>query len=190
MASTNLPSKLARAVAHYLVTTGDAVGRDRCFAGLNSIQRDLANGPIVTVLVAPGKPGPSRTGNRDFIVDVRIKGNGLNDPADPNEETARLAFDAQVGRVHDALMYGFSGQNYHPLVKSINTAAWTMPVAVDETAAAVRFATNHADMADFTLLHWEDWIYGQGTAEDCLWEIVLQFHATACETKISDFASD
>lgn len=184
MASTNLPSKLSRAIANYLIVQG-AITRARCYwFGCNRV-RTLENGPIVLVEVWPGRPEPKLSGNSRFMVHIGVKGDFLKEPTDTNDETDRVAFDAVVGAVRDVLMFtDDDGQSFHGLIAAINTAAWAMPDDSDPVLAA-----NNADMTDFTLMAWEDETYGQGRAEDCAIEIVMQFGCICCEKNIEDFGT-
>ena len=187
MASTNLPGKLSRAVAQYLVTSGVAAA-DCVYTQNTRRPRTFANGPIVSVFALPGTPEPAMTGNDRFTLHLSIKGTAVNNPQDENDETERLAFDALVGAVRDAMMQSSSDNGRLDVTRSgINAAAATMPTAVDASAEAIALAQNNADMADFTLLALYDSTYGQGQAEDCDWEIVLQFSAACCESAITGY---
>lgn len=180
MASTNLPSKLSRAICNYLVSE-QVVPFDRAYPCTTRRKRTLDGGPIITVDVWPGNPEPILTGNDSFTVSLVIKGSAVKHPEDTNDETERIAFDAMVGAARDALMQTDDNQTLFYTVRAINTAAYTMPVAVDNSPAALQFAANNVDMADFAILHLYDFTYGQGKCEDCDWEIALQFKVTACE---------
>lgn len=186
MDSTNLPSKISRAVGHYLVGLG-VVPVGRCFNSRSRRPRDLTAGPVVDVAVMPGNPDPVLTGSDRFEVRVFILGTATKHPDDTNDETEAVEFDAMVGAVRDALMQSTDDQTLKETRRLINVAAYTMPVAVNETPEAIRFAANNADLENFTLTHWSDGVYGQTQVEDAHWAIVLSFHAAACETQLTGY---
>lgn len=173
MASTNLPSKLSRAVCAYLVSAG-AVLNSRCYPAFTRRLRTVENGPIVTVDVWPGTPDPVPTGDFRFSVHVAVKGTVVTE-AEDTDETERVEFDAAVGRVKDALMVSADGgQTLLATAELVNAAAY----------ASAAVAAGNADLDDFTLLAWQNSTFGQGKAEDCLWEVVMQFECVACESKV------
>lgn len=190
MASTNLISKISRAVAHYLVSA-TVVPFDRCYPMTTRRQRTLENGPIVSVLIPPGSPNPRLEGNFSFPVHVVIRGSAVKHPENPDDETERLAFDALVGACYDALMLADDSAGQEGSLKEtmrlINVAAYTMPIDSGGTEESAAFAVANADMDDFTITAWHNIIYGPGKAEDCDWEIVLGFECDACETKLTGY---
>lgn len=182
---TNLPSKISRAIVAYLVGAG-IIPLERAYYYRTRRTRTLDNGPILTVDVLPGTPAPAFTGNETFTVHIAIKGSAVALESDANDETEAIAFDALVGQVRAALMTADDGdtQTLRTTRDLITAAARGWAVPVDDSPTATAFAATHADMADFTVLWWSDASYGQGRAEDCEWEIVLQFNCTACESAL------
>jgi len=116
-------------------------------------------------------------------------GTAIKHPDDPNNETEAVEFDALVGAVRDALMQTEDGNTLRATAADINAAAYLMPVAVDESDAAVMFAVNNADMADFTLLDWIDSEFGEAEADGMDWSVVLKFETFACESKVEGYAA-
>lgn len=187
-ACTNLPSKLSRAICAYLVSVG--IDQDQVFPQFTATQRTFANGPIVTPLIFPGQPEPAFTGDKRFKVGVSIKGTETNSGAAGAGETLRVAFDALVGQVNEALMQTdeADGLTLKATMTAINEAGRELAVAGtdDEEAAKTywRKQVNNADMADFTLTNWVDSTIGAGEAKDCSWEIVIMFDGSACESNV------
>jgi hypothetical protein len=185
-ACTNLPSKLSRAIGAYLVSAG--IAQEQVYPHFCAKERTFANGPIVSPLIYPGQPEPLFTGNRRFKVGIQIKGNESNDGSTGAGETARVLFDAFVGQVGEALMKSDDQSTFQATATLINTAGRALAVAgtptEEEAKEDWRKAANNADMADFTVTQWVDSTFGGGEAKDCLWEIVIIFEATACESNV------
>jgi hypothetical protein len=185
-ALTNLPSKLSRALGAYLVSVG--IDQRQVFPKYTGKDRTFAYGPIVTTLVLPGKPNPRLTGNWKFPVALQIKGTLVSDGTAAAKEAQRVAFDAFVGEVNQAMMSSDDDTTLKATVELINEAGRAMAVAgtSDEEDAKEDWckAENNADMADFTITELEDSTFGGGEASDCNWEVVMMFDATACESNV------
>lgn len=186
-ACTNLPSKLSRAICAYLVTLG--IPQEQVFPQFSAKPRTFASGPIVTPLIYPGEPDPKFTGDRKFKVAVSIGGTiTTNSGSEDAKEAQRVAFDAMVGQVYEALMQTDENddQTLDATRVAINAAGRAMAAAgtADQESAKEpwRKAANNADMADFTVTQWNDSTFGAGEAKDCSWEIVIMFDASANES--------
>ena len=185
-ACTNLPSKLSRAIAAYLVSTG--IDQSQVYPHFCTKQRTFENGPIVTPLIQPGQPEPLFSGNRRFNVAIQVKGGETNDGSVGGGEAKRVEFDAFVGKVYEALMQSDNNQNLDATMTSINDAGRALAVVespdVEIAKDDWRKAANNQDMADFTLTQWVDSTFGGGEASDCAWAIIIKFDGAACESNV------
>lgn len=185
-AMTNLPSKLSRAICAYLVSVG--IDQKKVYPEPTAKPRTFANGPIVTAKILPGQPDPKLTGDKRFKAGIQIKGTETNSGAVGAGEVQRVAFDAFVGQVNEALMQSDGDQTLRFTAAAINAAGRALATAgtADVEAAKEDWckAANNADMVDFTVTQWVDSTIGSGEASDCNWEIVIMFDATACESNV------
>lgn len=182
---TNLASKLSRGICGYLVSAG--INQVQVYPQFTSKARTFANGPIVTALIYPGSPDVKFTGDLRFKVGISIKGNAL-DNSNTASEADRVAFDAMVGKVYEALTQSDDDRTFRATTTALNAASNAMAVAGTGPQEAAKQpwiqAQYNADMSDFAVTQWTDAGCGAGKAEDCHWEAMLLFEATACESAI------
>jgi hypothetical protein len=183
MAFTNLPSKLSRAIAAYLVAAG-AVPAERCFPIFTSRERPN-DGPIVDVVPGVGQRSPALSGNFRFPINIIISGSAKrasHEGGNPNtaKDTARIAFDAQVGAVREALMQTETNTDLKATAEMINAAAY---------AKAVADAESNGDLDELTIMDWYEGVFGPGKSEDDRhdWVMVVQFEADVAETKLTGY---
>lgn len=185
-AMTNLASKLSRAICAYLVSNG--IDQKQVYTLLSTKDRTFDNGPIVTAVVAAGAANPKLTGDYKFKVHLQIDGTATNGGNAGAGEQQRVAFDALVGQVHDALMQSDDDTTLEAAAAAINAAGRALAVAGDAATEAAkedwRKAAYNADMADFTVTEWEDVTFGISEAEDCRWRMSIVFDATACGSNV------
>jgi hypothetical protein len=186
---TSLPSKIVRAFRFYLISVG-AVDAAHCYHKYDSRTRVFNDQPIVTVNLLPIGPEEQYSGNDLFIVQLQTAFQAAEQPDDLADQP-RLAFDAQVGKVRQAIMQSDDGgQTLNVIRNAINAAAYTMSTAPDATSAGQRFAAINADMDDFTLLSLYQDIYGNAVdkSNEGIWIIEQRFKVSACESKIAGYA--
>lgn len=177
MQATNIISKLSRAVSAFLVSRA-AVPEEHCHHLFSWKERKLEVAPIVTVLPQIGQPDPPLSSDDGFTINVSIKGSASPRSESEHEELRRVEFDAQVGKVRDALMQSDDdGNSFKATARLINAAAYAKAAADPEY---------NSDLNEFTVLAWRDGPIGPGKADEkgCDWEIVIQFEAVCCERKI------
>lgn len=184
MASTNIISKLSRAIAAYLVSSG-AVPDEHSHHIFSRKERKIDTAPIASVLPQVGQRDPAITGDDRFPVNISIRGSASPRSQSEHEELRRVEFDAQVGKVRDALMQADAddANSLKATARLINAAAY---------AKAAEDSEYNADLDDFTILAWYDGVIGPGKAdeENCDWEIVLQFEAVCCESKLEGYTPE
>ena len=170
MSYNNVRSKLDRAIAAYLVSAGAGTVADT-FPYSSTASKSYPN---TTVWAQRAIPDPPMTGIRRVTVHVSIKGSAVNAPKEQNPEQARVAFDARVSAVYDALMQTEDGETFNATAEAITEAGRALAESDDATVAA-----NNADMADFTCSGWYDAGEGGGEAKapGCSWEEILIFEA-------------
>ena len=185
---TNLSSKVVRAFWWYLINKG-AVDITRCYHTFDSRARAFNGQPIVDVQMRPIGPEALFSGDDQFVVEIQVKQNFVVQPNEPNSDAQRLQFDAMVGQIRQLIMLSDDGGvSLKPARDAINALAWTMPVDASNGTdpEQVLFASNHADMADFTIQKLLPDINGVASAADCNMAVVQRFKVTACEMKIDD----
>lgn len=178
----NIRSKCSRAVCAYLISKGVGGWADT-FHFRSRADRAYPN---TTVIPVGAKPEVMFTGNYRVTVFISIKGSAADKPDAVSEEAPRLAFEERFASTHDALMQTDDNQTLRLTSEDITAAGRAMAVAVDDSAEAIQFAADNADMADFTLFDWIDGGFGNGEANDegCDWEDVLIFDAVCCGSAI------
>lgn len=156
-------SKLERALVAYLIGADCGTAADV----LNSMSSEGRTFPNTTIFPMSGSPEPKFTGDYRIQAWFSIKGSA-SQAVDAPARTAELAFRTRVQKTFDALMQTDNEQDLSYTAAAI-------------TAAGRALATdpNDADMADFTVILWEDAGFGQGKAEaeGHDWERVLIFSA-------------
>jgi hypothetical protein len=181
-----LRSKLNRALVAYLVNSG-AGGIPDIFPGNSVGEKSYPNTVVLSTLSRPEIP---MTGIRRISVHISIKGSATQKTnAESNPEQARVDFDNRCATTYDALMQTVDGQTLKATAVLITAAGQAMAVPVDGTAAAIKFANNNADMADFTCQEWYDIGEGDGEAdaEGCSWEEILMFEAVVSGSAIPGY---
>ena len=183
---TNLSSKLVRAFWFYLIKSG-VVDISRCYHAFDYRERKFNGMPIVDVKMMPVGPTALFTGDDDYVVEIQVKAQFVNQPDQSNSDAQRIPFDALVGKIRQLIMLSDDGGvSLKPARDAINALAWTMPVDASNGADAdqVRFSDNHADMADFTIQKLISDVNGVANAADCNMAVVQRFKVTACEMRI------
>jgi hypothetical protein len=187
-------SKCDRAIVAYLQAEGVA---DNIYPANYSGKRVA---PCVTVLSHSGRPEVSMTGNYRFQVRIRVEGDSVVQPvATPagqqplpvNLDAQRVALDAIVVAVHDAMMQSDNDEDLKATRQAINAAGRALAVAVDGTAPAKQKADNNADMKDFTMTGLYDaGLDGgnprnsEGAADSSFWAEDILFQAVACGANV------
>lgn len=167
-----LASKLDRAIVAYLVAEG--VSPDQVYAGKDSL--NIATLPAVIVATAQLNidGGDAFSGSRVATVNIAVK--HFPEAADSAAEsaTARLAADALLGSVADAM--NKQGQSGELLCDAINTAAW---------ALAVSDPTNHSDLASFSAFGLVQLGESQGFDSDGIWNDVIRVQIHCCPANVA-----
>ena len=166
----NLRSQLDRAIVAYL--TGLAVA-PHVYPGNSGATRAISDGGNVTVISRRGMPSPRRSGTYAFQVSVEIRYQAPTQPDETNSEANRVALDAIVSAVYDALMVTDDGQDFNRTAALVTTAG-----------SALATDPNHADMAAFTVQDWYEGSLDGGQAEDegAIWMEKLTFEAHCSST--------
>lgn len=134
-----------------------------------------------------GTPEVPLTGIYRIQTALSLKGSASQDPSEPNVQLARTQFDNRIATVYDALMQSDDGDTLKATARLITAAGRALATVIDPLdPASVRFASNNADMADFTCTDWYDGGFGDGQAdaEGCSWEEILLFDAVCCSANV------
>lgn len=185
---TNLSSKVVRAFWFYLIKSGK-VDFAQCFHTFDSRARAFNGKPIVDVQMRPISPTALFTGDDDYVVEIQVKQQFVQQPDMTNSESQRLAFDAMVGQMRQLIMLSDDGGTSLSAARDlINAAAWLMPISGNAIGGLDndQFASNHADMDDFTIQKLLPDVNGVAQAADVNMAVVQRFRVTACEQKITD----
>lgn len=171
----NIRSKHNRAIVAYLISQG--IGSNDDTTPANSVGSNTY--PRTTVRSMIAKPNPNHTGDYRITTHISIKGTATNKANEPNPEQARVEFDKRVGQTCDALMMTDNNINLKFTASSITTAGRALAVAIDASGAAILFAANNADMADYTCDQWYDGGSGDGEPDEqgTAFEEILIFEA-------------
>lgn len=163
----NVRSKLARAIAAYLIAQGAGTAEDTSAANVT----DDSTYPRTTVRPGIASPNPPLTGNYRIRVMISIKGSAVSDIG----QNARVSFDTRVGAICDAMMNSDDSQTLIATAQGITAAGRALAIADD-----------NADMSDFTCLDVYDAGFGEGEAssEGTSWEEVLLFDADCCGANV------
>ena len=181
----NLRSKLNRAIAAYLISSGCGSIGD-IYADESTFENFYPNTTVTAKLSRPDSPF---TGNRRITVYVSIKGSAVLADGETDTTQPRVQFDARVALTMDALLQTDDNQTLRFTAAAITAAGQAL--AVDKSngvdPAQAQFAQDNADMADFTCLSWFENGEGDGEAdaEACSWEEILMFDAIACASAIT-----
>lgn len=175
-------SKLERAIVAYLISV-DCGDEEDIFHSMSMGTRGFPN---TTVLPVNGTPEPKFTGDYRIQVWVSIKGSASTGTDETNPLAGQVAFIQRVQQTWDALMQTDDEQTLRYTATAITAAGRALAVAVDASDEAIQFAANNADMADFTVIEWEDAGFGQGKADPQGhdWERVLMFSALAASANV------
>lgn len=182
MSYHNLRSKLNRAVAAYLVSAGCGSVND-ILPAQSTATRPYPN---TTVKSTIGTPDPPLSGDYRVKLHISIKGSATQGVSEPNPQLSRVNFDNRVSQTFDALMESDNGIDLEATAVLITAAGRALAVPADGSPAAILFAQNNADMADFSCLQWVDGGFGDGPANDegCSWEEILIFDVLACASNV------
>ena len=177
----NLRSKTGRAIAAWLIAQNAGTIADT-FPDYTQAERAY---PSTTVKVVRGMPDPPLTGNYRCTVRVSIKGSAAKDANDPGDP-GRVAFDARVASVIDALLKSDDDQTFRAVAGGVSAAGRALAVPANQSPDALAFAQQNADMVDFTCGEWNDMGFGEGAAdaEGCSWEEVVIFEAVTCAANV------
>lgn len=176
----NIRSKLSRALAAYLATfNSPPVGNGpytNVFSQFSEAQKTYPN---TVCRVVQGQSEPPLSGDYICKVQIHIRGSAANVTAAADLDSIRAAFDSRCAATHDAFMVTDStGQDLTATALAITAAA---------RALAASSPANNADLADFTLIMWNDNGFGEGNADaaGCSWEEVFVFEALCCAKNVS-----
>ena len=183
----NVRSKLARAVAAYLISAGAGDATSVRPANTRT-PKEFVDGVNTTVKCRFAKPVNNVTGNYKIITHIIIRGRAVDD-TEELDELARVAFDERIALTQDALMQSADGgMTLNWLANEISDqgrALATTEVWEDAPAA------QHADMADFTCLFATDEGFGDNNPQEQehIWEEVLVFEFTACGSAVEGYTN-
>jgi len=156
----NIRSKNDRAVVAYLKPIVLAVNPlAKIYVCNHSGDRDESNG-IVDVVTSQGPEDPPFTGNHILNVRIRIAHHAANQPGQTNLDANRLALDAMVDAVFDAMHISDNGCNYQATATLITAAGRALA-----TTGTAQEQTNNADMTDYTCQFVQGFTY-VGAPED------------------------
>lgn len=185
----NVRSKLTRAVAAYLIDMGCGTPADVTAANYGSFTQDKTY-PNTTITGEMGVEEAFPAGNQRITLRVKIRGSASAQDGDPGAQSPRVNFDARCAATNDALRMcapgdfglratAYSGTSGNP---SITASGRAMAVAQSADPAAIQFAADNADMADFTCQEWfpKGSADGEPDGQNFAWEEILVFEAICC----------
>lgn len=174
--------KLERAVVAYLISKSVGTVTDT-FPSLSVGARTY---PLTTVMAVNGQEDPDWTGNTRITLWVSVKGSASQDANAADIQAQIKAFYQRVASVWDALRQTSNGNDLSATALDITTVGRATAVAVDGSAAAIKFAADNADMVDFTVLQWAAIGFGQPKADEGgnAWERILQFTVLCCPKNV------
>lgn len=150
----NPGSKLDRAVAAYLVSAGAGTS-DEVYTSADSRERQR---PSVTVSSLRGQEEFPFSVNWVIELQVKITAPAAMQSGDTNFEKYRKLFDARVATTYDALHQNADGEDgYEQTARNITNAALLL---------ASNNPTDHADLADFSCLFFQDMGFERGEPND------------------------
>jgi hypothetical protein len=178
-------SKNDRAICAYLYSVpGLGINRTNCQPA-NS--RQIMLYPYLTVITTDGtaEPNAPRISNWWVNVVLSFYFSATGIPAEKNPETQRVAMDAWIAPVIDALMLSQSqpaGADLKYTAAQITKAANALPNVGENNIGA-----NNADMGDYTM---QDWIpagfqRGKPEEEPTVWLEKFHFRALVCPSSVS-----
>lgn len=179
----NLRSKLDRAICAFLTSQGTGSVVDI----VPTVKGTIAQFPITIVHSTVLRPYPVMTGDYRGEVHISIRGSAVLAQTEPNLDRGRIDFDKRIAQTMDALMQTNDNATLVYTAQQITLAGQAMAVAADASPAAIAFAANNADMADFTCINWFDGGFGDGQPDEsgCNWEEILIFDAICCGNALS-----
>lgn len=179
----NVATQIERAIRALFISKGAASASD-CFISNESTDRaGIATG-ITTIRANTSTTSESELSGRETItVTIQNKFAARDNPAESNNDAARIEMDKRVGRQMTALMQGgtVSG-DLNFACADINEAGRALATSSNATVAA-----NNADMSEFTVTFGRYLGLTRGEPEDdsAAWVEVRTFEFKACPYNVS-----
>lgn len=169
----NVGSQLDRAIVAYLISV-EAGTAANTFPSYCSKEKPIPN---TTVKSHAAVHDPNLSGNEVYSVAIQYRHPATLEATETNDETNRAACDLAIGTIMAALLQSADGQTLDATAAAITAAG---------RALATSDATNHSDMADFTLQHWyyKGAVRGDPDDDSDSFMEVRNFQAVVCPSNV------